>query len=217
MSSTLKVDILQDSGGNSILSSDGSGAITPSFNNAGGLVLLHTTNVTSDVSEVDIDGFFSSTYRNYRLLISNLKIDTDAQVIRLRVNVGGSAFTTTGAYPTIGRYSRMTSANAKTNSNQMGNYSTYDHTFLTWTNTLPNSGDRQGLHSELLLTNPLDTSNYKAIYRTTNYIGKDGSNTYNLQETANTFINTTSALSGIKFYPGSGNISAGNFKLYGVV
>ena len=180
------------------------------------LVLLHTTDVTSDVSEVDIDGFFSSDYRNYKIIISNLKIDTDAQVIRLRVNVGGSAFTTTGGYPTIGRYSRMKSDNTKSDSNQMGNYSTYAWSFLTWTNTIPNSGDRQGVHSELLLTNPLDTSNYKAIYRTTNYIGKDSSNTYNLQETANTFVNTTSALSGIKFYPNSGNISNGNFKLYGI-
>jgi hypothetical protein len=34
MSSILKVDQLQDSGGNAIITSNGSGTITPNFNNA---------------------------------------------------------------------------------------------------------------------------------------------------------------------------------------
>ena len=55
------------------------------------LTLLHTTDVSSSVSSVDIDGFFSSTYDKYFIAISNLSISTDTKYLIIKVNVGGSS------------------------------------------------------------------------------------------------------------------------------
>ena len=78
MSSTLKVDILQDSGGNSIISSNGSGTITPNFKNAGTTVLIHEASSTTDIAQLDIDStYFNSTYDSYYLKLYLLPATDD--------------------------------------------------------------------------------------------------------------------------------------------
>ena len=65
MSSILKVDQLQDSGGNNLITSDGSGNVTSvGFNNAGGLVLLSSQTASGDAS-INFTSNIDSTYKIY--------------------------------------------------------------------------------------------------------------------------------------------------------
>ena len=84
MSSILKVDQLQDSGGNAIITSDGSGNLTPNFNNAGNLIKISTATLSSDsLIEFDLD----STYDHYIFRFSKVHNSDDNKDLRFDVSL----------------------------------------------------------------------------------------------------------------------------------
>ena len=70
-----------DGSANQILKTDGSGNLSWTNDAAGALVHLHTTEVDSVVSEIQVNDVFSATYTNYRIVFNNIVPDTDNNTV----------------------------------------------------------------------------------------------------------------------------------------
>ena len=169
--------------------------------------LLHTTTVTSNVDEVQIDGHFTSAFKNYKVIGSNVHLDTDNINFNLKFMSGGSLLT--------GSVHR--SAQVKLLSNNTTVHGIVEGTDTEFAKAL---GEKVGaitgenVNFEIMLYDPLATDNFKHFRAMTTH--NDNSNiNRNLMHTG--FYNSgQSALSGIEMVPASGNIASGVFKLYGL-
>jgi hypothetical protein len=65
---------------------------------APGLTLVNTTTIGTGVSSVSLNNVFSSTYRNYRVIINWLEATTGTPNVNLRLRVGGTDNTGATAY-----------------------------------------------------------------------------------------------------------------------
>ena len=189
----------------------GSG-VTPS-GNFGNLALLHTTEVSSSVSSVDIDGFFSSTYDKYFIAISNLTISTDTKYLIIKVNVGGSSQTSTIYTQLVGGNRILTDGTAQ--AMDAGVYSSFNYIFANWHQSLNVGADSDGYNAELWLNDPLQTTKHKQLYINSVYYGHGSPERFVTERNAN-LVRTTSALSGINFATQSGTIDQGTISLYGL-
>ena len=114
MASTLIVDQIQKTGGSTTaltlptsnasasqyLQNDGAGALSwatvasaPSVD----VVKVASGNLTG-AGTISIDGHFSSTYLNYRIIFDSILTDTDDSDLNIRVNTSGSADTSSNYY-----------------------------------------------------------------------------------------------------------------------
>jgi len=184
-------------------------------------VLLATTDASAS-SAVSFDGYFSATYKNYQVIISDLVSANDGTTFRTRLR-RSNADITTSHYSILGAYSDgynypVTSATSGTD---QGTRIFQDVQVLQDTaNIIKGMGltDNTAWSANLnvYIFNPLGTNNNKAVM--TDYFVR-GNNTYNnLQIGKNGFYlsDNQNALSGITFYLSTGNITRGNFKLYGI-
>jgi hypothetical protein len=171
-------------------------------------VLLATTDITTSTSSVSFDGYFSATYKNYEILVSNLSNVSDNQYLYARFMRSGSAITTANYRFAMGIANSSGSLSMYTS----GTGSTSMALNFVGSNT---DGSSAGLR--YFLPNPLDTNYHKGI--TCDGYGTElvglGAITYRFFS-GGQLVDSTSALSGITFFPSSGNISKGNFKLYGI-
>jgi len=175
-------------------------------------VLLATTDVTSSTASVSFDGYFSSTYKNYKVIISNLiGVTTNVNFnIRFRRS---NADITSANYFNAGGGGRVYSGDDSYAQNGIG---TYSATFLNLGNAQAN-GTSFSQNVELILYNPLSTSFYKTINCITNSVYISGGEIYTYGSVIGGGLrDSASALSGVTFLMSSGNISNGNFKLYGL-
>ena len=178
---------------------------------ASDFVKIHTTSVSSEVSSVSIDGHFSSTYDIYKFVVYDYINATDNQAVFFRANVGGSA-QASGLYFSTGQYSQVTTSASPTSSH-FGTYSGYNQQYFSWVSSLNNSGNSAVFVAEITLFNPLQTTKHKDYHYKSSY---EGNNTDLFNENVAGKITTTSAVSGLTFLSASGNISKGEFVLYGV-
>jgi len=118
-------------------------------------VKLGTVNITS-VSSISIDGYFSSTYKNYEFYIQDYR-PVSAGYLRLRVNVSGSA-QTGGAYKGSSHYSGLSSGGASFNS--VNNGDGWNATSAPFSHDNTTTSIYNGTH-KLTLYDPLNTSFYK--------------------------------------------------------
>ena len=178
------------------------------------LTLLHSTDVSSSVSSVDIDGFFSSTYDKYFIAISNLTISTDTKYLIIKVNVGGSSQTSTIYTQLVGGNRILTDGTAQ--AMDAGVYSSFNYIFANWHQSLNVGADSDGYNAELWLNDPLQTTKHKQIYINSVYYGHGSPERFVTERNAN-LVRTTSALSGINFScTGSATIDKGTISLYGL-
>ena len=178
---------------------------------ASDFVKIHTTSVSSDVSSVSIDGHFSSTYDIYKFVVYDYINATDNQAVFLRANVGGSA-QSSGIYFSTGQYSKVTTSDSPS-SGHFGTYDGYNQQYFSWVAAMNNSGNNAVFVSEITLFNPLQTTKHKDFHHKSSYEA-NSSDLYNEDVTGK--ITTTSAVTGLTFLSASGNISKGEFVLYGV-
>ena len=174
-------------------------------------VLLATTTASSSAS-VSFDGYFSSTYSNYQIHFYNLDFSTGTDVfVRFRIanadvtssdykygNVANPYFDVNGSANGTQTSNGWSSTNIKLNNDSVG---TATGDYVT-----------QGV---LYLQNPLSASNYKICMGDFAYMGS-GVNIMKRDSFLGMLQSATTALSGITFFPGSGNIVTGIFKLYGI-
>ena len=68
----------------------------------------------------------------------------------------------------------------------------------------------------MFLWDPLGTTNYKWFQSFSNHVYDNGTQYIYVSVGTGYLKDNTNALSGLSFFPGSGNIANGNFKLYGI-
>jgi len=171
-------------------------------------VLLASTEASSSAS-VSFDGYFSSTYKTYQVIVNNMIGSTNNQehYIRLRTS---NADITTSTYKFIVHTGMRNSGGDST---LLGGG--WNASFIRMAqNSTSSTASRGGANSMLYIANPLNTASQKMIYGESCAYNEGESEWYSSNFSGNN--STTSALSGITFYMQSGNIASGNFKLYGI-
>ena len=199
----LKVDSVSGSG------TTGIGTLT--FGDASSdFVLLSSSDISSSTAEVEFDGLFSSTYKNYKIIISGLLPVTNSARLNAQMKEDGS-------YITSGSYTYLIGADIVYNTTD-GSTTNLEKatngTKVVMTSEMKNSsGETNSL--EINIYDPLG-SHYKAMtWHNQNY-GSVLTNLFRNYVGASVLRNSTNDCTAIKFYMDSGNIAKGNFKLYGI-
>ena len=172
------------------------------------MALLHTTTVTSNVGQVQIDGHFTSAFKVYKIIGSNIHSVDNAVALNLKFMIGGTLQT--------GSVHRSIQLKAVSNSTTLNGVAEASDT--EFANALGQKlGDQAGEHTnfELTLFDPLATDNFKSFLCQT--MVKDSDGNVRLLHTAGTFNSGQAALSGIEAVcSSSSDIASGVFKLYGL-
>jgi hypothetical protein len=184
-----------------VLQTNGAGAPSWATPSAGSLVYLSTVTAATS-STVDIETTFDSTYDEYLIIVSNLIPDTSNILLLSRLKVGGS-------YDTGSNYSSasftMNSAGDSYNGNDNGTI-IYMSASLVGANR-PTSFTYH-VHS------PASTTYAKGVHWA-GFMNANGAAISKYFAGAG-MNSSTSALTGVRFYMSSGNITAGTFRLYGI-
>jgi hypothetical protein len=171
-------------------------------------VLLATTDASSSAS-VSFDGYFSSTYKNYKMIFSGVRMGTTNTEFRARLRTS-NADITSSIYKNNNFFSQLNQDSSASNNGDYGGWN-LDHLKLQ---RGTNNGATYEGAGEATIYNPLSTTAYKQMKIEMQHIWHDL--TYHFLHMQYVQCDTTSALSGISFYPASGNITSGTFKLYGI-
>ena len=167
---------------------------------------LLSTNDASSVASVSFDGFFSSTYKNYKVILSNITSSASSTWLTIRFRRSDADITTSNYYNANFQAYRTSSAAGDFNNSEWG--ASDIHFFV-----LSGNSSYQG-SGEFTLFDPLGTSNYKNITGMGTYWENAGTS-YRTTITGAVLQDNTNALSGVTLIPNSGTIS-GTIKLYGV-
>jgi hypothetical protein len=175
-------------------------------------VLLATTTASSS-SSISFDGYFSSTYDTYIIKFYDIYHSADAQLY-LRYRRSNADVTASNYKTMINRgYTDLTPSNSFDTARSSWNASGMA---LTTGDNPTTSATSARLQGELILFNPLNTATYKAIQSRITFARISDNSTMHQQFGYGRLEDSTSALSGLTFYPASGNFVIGTFKLYGI-
>lgn len=171
-------------------------------------VLLATTNASNNAT-ISFDGYFSSTYKNYKILISGLKPATDNTSFRMRFRISNADVSSLNyvvgwvGIQVINTSSTSQQITGDYNSNSVGLFDNAE------------SGANEPSILELTLFDPLATDSYKRMFGNLVSTNND-STSWQIRNIFGTLRSATTALSGFSFFFTSGNVSTGTFKLYGI-
>lgn len=174
-------------------------------------VLLATTDASNSAS-VSFDGYFSATYRNYKITISNLIVATDNTALRMRFR-RSNADLADNYYVHI-----LDAAYINSSSSSAGDQlnTGYNQAQITLNiGGVDNTDTLSSTNIDLLLYNPFGGTT-KSICTFIGTNNNDGANHFYTFNGAGVYTNGTTALSGVSFLSSSGNLTSGNFKLYGI-
>jgi hypothetical protein len=171
---------------------------------SGAFVLLSTVTASASAT-VDVETTFSSTYDAYMLVVSGARPDTDSVSLLARMKIGGSYITTSTYVYLVGYTS--TSGNASS-------------TLATEIEIIPSvylgSDAASSGNVVMYIFNPSSTAFKKQIRFEASSIRISSGNTQLGSFSGSASNNGTAALTGIRFYASSGNITEGKFRLYGL-
>ena len=177
-------------------------------------VLLATTNVSTAVASVSFDGYYSSTYKNYKLIISNMTPATDTVKLYARYR-RSNADVTASNYLTLMNWSDSATTGVQT-ARTYGSYASGQTALETFShNESINNSSSYGMVMIWDIHCPLDTDTFK-VTQMRGYTLNSTSANHVITQNIGMLTDATTALSGISFYFSSGNITKGNFKLYGI-
>jgi hypothetical protein len=195
-----------------VLQTGGAGA-NPSWTAVSSdFVKLAETEVTSAVSSVSLDGYFSSTYRDYKIIGSCIVPDTTGTHLYWRIMEGGSEI---GSADYKGFHTGSEWYNTGSGAGTQGNFWGYGdtkHKITSMSLSLDSGTAYAGANFEITLFNPLSTVHFKGYYQTMAYLNPGNMCAgFGFGQTVR-----QTAMSGARFYMSSGNISSGKFTLYGL-
>ena len=219
MASILKVDKIRVTGSDSdAISFDGSGNITipknVTFNGTGGgtKILLSDVNVSSAVASVEfVHGtggvIFDSTYSRYELTVDRVVPSTNTERLELLIstNAGSSYFGDSQYNLVVKRFFTNTSDTSD-------DVAYYNDFIATHRQTAHNNANRGGANGTVLISS-MGQVNRTIAYG--NFWGF-GQSYYIQSHTVGAVESNGDDMTGVKWQFGSGNISSGRFKLYGI-
>jgi hypothetical protein len=175
-------------------------------------VLLATTDVTSSTASVSFDGYFSSTYKTYQVLVSNWIPATNDVSLRIRIR-RSNADVTSSNY----RFSKVALSLGSDGTQGVTGHGQWnvDHINLTFYG----AGDTTsygGASVDVKIFNPLNSSSRKSLTANFHLPSRNDQATADYNILGASLYDNTDAWSGITFFANSGNIASGNFKLYGI-
>mgnify|MGYP003660583670 CR=1 FL=1 len=173
-----------------------------------GLNLLQTTTI-SDASTVTIgsSSIFSSTYKLYIIVGTNIHVATDGVQGRAYFQQGGSDVTSNYART---RIKMESDANTVGGDNNNYNAGSIDNLFG---NDIGNASGEVGNFISYLYE-PASTDNFKQMMTFSQYF--DNSANGGMYWNSHSYKANTNAIDGIKLFTSSGNISSGTVKIYGL-
>jgi hypothetical protein len=178
----------------------------------GGLIHIKTQNITSGVSSVDFnhgssDVVFDSTYNAYKLIISDMKIATDGQKPFIKLsNNAGSSFIGSGYH--VSGQARDSDGGADTLA-ETGNAD------IKMCDDAMGNDTTSSFGAEIYFHKPSTSDTTKIIHGT---YGLKDQNTYFVSGYfGGTYNGSGTTIDGFQIKVGSGNITRGNFSLFGVI
>lgn len=187
-----------------VLTSAGSGLPSWTTPSAGALTLLSTVTASASAT-IDIETTFNSTYDVYLIEASGISVAGDGAPLVCQMKIGGS-------YLTTSTYSYHAAGNSSSNAA----YSAYTATTTTNIYFIDNIGNAANRMANFYMhvLNPSSTTKSKMVTWQGGAVSANGTLFSNMGSGLNT---GTAALTGIRFWTnGSGNITAGSFRLYGI-
>ena len=212
---TLKVDRLQDAGGNTILQSDGSGTLS---NIAAGFGSDMKLLVDSGAIDDDADVTFSSTYvtntyKEYQIRYYYMRPATDATALLMDFSIDNG--TNWGiASSTCFWYQEIEEAGGSHGSGRNNSFELNSSTSGWTLNNNVGNATRQCAAGQIRIYDPSDTT------RSTRATSDSSSSTAHPRANGNYFggvVNSSSAINAIRIRFSSGNITTGRVKLWGIV
>tara|TARA_X000001388_G_scaffold63748_1_gene49773 strand:+ start:2942 stop:3577 length:636 start_codon:yes stop_codon:yes gene_type:complete len=173
---------------------------------SGASTLLSTTNVSSGVSSVDFTSLDTSTYKNFKVIISSAHPATDDVRMYMRVITG------TDTVHDGTDYTYATSGHRQDNAGLDGNST--GAAFIDISPQGIGNGNTENASFIVYLHDPASTTFHRLINVISGTI--DASGGKSAHGNTNARYGTTTAVTGVRFYFSSGNIDAGNFKLFGI-
>ena len=172
---------------------------------SGGLVLINATDNASSHSGVDIDGLFSSTYRNYKIFFETTATSGG-------YSIQGQLRTASGAHSS-GDYDyhfrRLMSDSDSTNIRRGVNENKFQLTDATGSDT-----QRIGASFEFTILNPTSSSTRKLMVMAGMITDTSGVPGYVFGGCS---VKTSTAMVGISFFPSGGSFQNSSFRCYGIV
>ena len=187
---------------NKALITDGSGNL--SFGSAGGLVKIATTTVSSAVASVNFPTL-GTDYKFYKLVFTDLHASANDLFWIRFTNDNGSSYLAASQYD-------FCSQNSTNTANQQYAANATNRIILGYWNFSTYSGHAS--HGEVTFSNPANSSNYASVYWTIKYT--DTSN-LPVRTYGTGHYRQGTPMTGFQILPGSGNIEAGVFTVYGMV
>ena len=163
------------------------------------LILQNTT--ISSTGALDINGLFSSTYQNYRVIGSNLKCANDNNAFLFQFRTSSAAQTTAYFYSSVGQRGA---------GNAVDDGATNTSTFRIIGNA---ANDTASVHFDMTLFQPnvfQVSKNYNCIAG-----GRRNDDTGQVLISSG-FCASDTVFTGIRLLVGSGNITAGNILVFGI-
>jgi len=195
-----------------VLTSTGAGS-PPAFEaipGGGGFVHLKTTTISSGTATVDFNHgsggvVFDSTYNAYLFVFSDVHPATDAQPFELTfsTDAGSSYISSNYAYAHMGR--RSGNSTLEHNSASDSN--------IDCTSLVIGGAASESLSMQLWFNKPSGTDGAKMVSSQAAHMDNDGNYVSVSSMGSNS---STSAITGIRFKFGSGNIDRGTFTMFGV-
>jgi hypothetical protein len=175
---------------------------TPTDN--GRFTLVSTATIPGGATYIDMDDVFSSTYKNYLLVYTNVNPATDN--IQFHIQVKTAAGLVSGGSDYVYGYAQIASNNNLSSSNDTGN-SYYRLNFSGTGNAATESAS-----GTVVFYDPRSTTFYHNMQgmQTSLSNGADALSNWSVGT-----AKTTTALTGLRFKTSSGNLDSGVLKLYG--
>ena len=173
-------------------------------------VLLAST-TASNVATLDLNGYFSATYKNYKLFVEGFYGTTDTNNFRLRFATTGSYTVQTTSYGDTSGWSGVDGSGTENSGTTSGGHAGGGGAAIFIAHNSSNSSYRN--NTEITIFEPLQTSYYHSVTALTQYW--NGSGTLRSANSSGVWLNTT-AVTGLRLMFEVGNLYAGSIKLYGI-
>ena len=207
----LTMNTLQDTGGNTIFVSDGSGTLT-SQNMPGALTLI-STQTASGAASINFTTGLDSTYDIYTFKYININPATDGSKFEFQCSTdGGSSYNVTMTTTQWETYHDV--ADTTTNLYYVTGGDQAQGTAYQYLAQTLGSAAKESLDGQLYLFQPSSTTYVKNFYSQCQYYHGVGTGTSVEPFTAG-YFNTTSAINAISFKMNTGNID-GIISMFGI-
>tara|TARA_Y100001951_G_scaffold104453_1_gene116086 strand:- start:1302 stop:2030 length:729 start_codon:yes stop_codon:yes gene_type:complete len=210
---TIKLNVLQDAGGNAIFTSNGSGTLSGVNSEFGGGLTLIQSQTASSVADVTFSSGIDTTYKVYEFRWYNVASATADANFEFQANTSYNQVMTTNAYRAFQAESNAAQAFGYVQSDDQEQGTAYQR--LIEGGGMPTEADASccGI---LTLFSPGSTTYVKQFMTRAHQMKLSGGQYYSIDSFFTGYFNTTTALDKIQFKFSSGNISAGTIKMFGM-